>query len=338
MVRGRVQQQPGQYLALVEEARRDKEAAERSLAERASRFRAELAQSDNWPGCDTRDAPSTERIGVVVLAHDRTTAGRLGSTALVPWPLWHALIRPDRRAARQRRGHRPSRGRLATRNGGRLPALHTVATTTASAHRLAGARPRQRIWDPVAVHMHGVSKVFVVPDRQLHLVPLAALPTGSADYLLEQARRHPLHVVRARRRLRPRRLRARDRVLFALGGPAFGDDAILAGPGIPAANDGKPARRCRRRGCGTLQALHFQPLPGSHREQPKSSLSGTSSGHETREPAPAANRRGRKRTGVQAICTGTSGAASRHEMALFLGDACSPWAGNTRSVGGLPPL
>ena len=43
-------------------------------------------------------------------------------------------------------------------------------------NRLAGNAVRRLLWDPVAGHLAGVDRVFVVPDGSIALVPFAALP------------------------------------------------------------------------------------------------------------------------------------------------------------------
>ena len=48
-----------------------------------------------------------------------------------------------------------------------------------------GASLRRRLWDPIALHLNGARRVFVVPDGAVNLVPLAALPVASGRYLLE---------------------------------------------------------------------------------------------------------------------------------------------------------
>ncbi len=332
VVRGPVQQQPGQYLALVEEARRDKEAAERSLAERSARFRAELAQSEI--GLDAIRATLPPQSALVsFVRYDRTTAGRLGSIAS-----YLALVaRPESDPIAVPLGSAEDIDRLvaAWRQETVAGFLRFTRSplTTASAHRLAGARLRQRIWDPVAVHMHGVSKVFVVPDGALHLVPLAALPTGSADYLLETG--PTIHYMSSERDVVPASAPpSPGQGLFALGGPAFGDDAILAGPGSLPPTMAEARRGDAGASCGTLQALHFQPLPGSHREATEVSAFWNQFGARDTGPAQLrtdqdANEQAFKRyaPGHRVLHLATHG--------FFLGDACSPWAGSTRSVGGL---
>jgi CHAT domain-containing protein len=67
--------------------------------------------------------------------------------------------------------------------------------------RRSGTQLRARIWDPLAPHLAGARRIFIVPDGPLHLVNWDALPAAAsgAAYLIEQA---PLfHYVSAERDL-----------------------------------------------------------------------------------------------------------------------------------------
>ena len=70
--------------------------------------------------------------------------------------------------------------------------------------RAIGDELRRRAWDPIATHLEGVEQVFVVPDGALNLLPLAALPVGTTEYLLERDRRF---ITCRRRGIRQHRLR-----------------------------------------------------------------------------------------------------------------------------------
>ena len=64
----------------------------------------------------------------------------------------------------------------------------------------------------MAPHLGGATRVFVVPDSALNLVPIAALPAASGGYLLEHGPVDPLSVGRARPgRRRRRHVRGRPR-------------------------------------------------------------------------------------------------------------------------------
>src|SRR4029453_17512993 len=52
-------------------------------------------------------------------------------------------------------------------------------------YRRAGDVLRQMIWDPIGAHLRDATRVFVVPDGAIGLVPLAALPAKGTSYLIE---------------------------------------------------------------------------------------------------------------------------------------------------------
>ena len=139
----------------------------------------------------------------------------------------------------------------------------------AQTYRRAGQALRLAIWDPIAAHLAGANRIFVVPDGAIGLVPFAALPAGASSYLLEQS--PPINYLSAERDLAagtvPRPTSARG--MLALGGPAF-DDASLA---IVGANTPTPATGmvaapagAGAAGCASFQNLRFQPLDGTLEE------------------------------------------------------------------------
>ena len=84
--------------------------------------------------------------------------------------------------------------------------------------RRAGDALRRRIWDPVSQDLLDASRVLVVPDGTLNLVPLAALPIGQTDYLLEKG--PILHYLSAERDLvSTGEASSVGKGLLALGGP-----------------------------------------------------------------------------------------------------------------------
>ena len=87
---------------------------------------------------------------------------------------------------------------------------------------------RRRLWDPIARHLGGASRVFVVPDSALNLLPISAPPSPRGGYLLEHA--PVIHYLSAERDLvapepargRPRSEPAGDRR------PAFSTARVFA--------------------------------------------------------------------------------------------------------------
>ena len=118
----------------------------------------------------------------------------------------------------------------------------------------SGERLRAAVWDPVSARCTGAQRAFVVPDGELALVNLAALPIGSDAFLLE---RGPLLVMLDHEHdlvADPLPTAPAGPCLLALGAPDF-DAAPAASPPTPASEV-----------AGGLAALRFAPLPGTAAE------------------------------------------------------------------------
>ena len=68
---------------------------------------------------------------------------------------------------------------------------------------------RQMIWDPIGAHLRDATRVFVVPDGAIGLVPLAALPAKDTSYLLEHS--PPISYLSAERDLAAMTVTSTDR-------------------------------------------------------------------------------------------------------------------------------
>ncbi len=138
------------------------------------------------------------------------------------------------------------------------------------AYNSASGELRERIWDPAASLLEGASRVFVVPDAQIHLVNLASLPLADGRYLIESEA--AIHYLTAERDLaRPPASRGRDGVLV-LGSPDFestGDPAPTSGYTAGEWTD-EPlfasAFRSAPLECDYLAGLRFAPLPAALEE------------------------------------------------------------------------
>jgi CHAT domain-containing protein/tetratricopeptide (TPR) repeat protein len=279
VVRGPNEQRPGQYLVLLDNAHRDKEVAERALAEKSATFNAELTQTET--GLDrVRAALPPDSALVSFVRYDRT-AIRASSPSVS-----HATLSSGRAPASRTR---PSYVAFVLRSGDASPiavtlggaetidrliaqwrheviAGVTLEPASERAARNAGKTLRQRIWDPIATYVRDVHRVFVVPDGAMNLVPLAALPVGQSSYLLEQG--PMLHYLSAERDL----VSAADastvgQGLLALGGPSFNDRTLFAArsPSVSSTMTRTPLRGAPA-ACETLQSVRFPPLPASASE------------------------------------------------------------------------
>jgi CHAT domain-containing protein len=212
-----------------------------------------------------------------------------------------------------------------------------------TALRVPGTALRRRIWDPVAAHLGGAARVFVVPDSAINLVPFDALPATSGGYLLERG--PVIHYLSAERDLaapdpsRP----ATPGTLLAVGGPAFSTSQVFASVAkkpVPTPSP-RPEAVMATRGssvssnCVGFRSMVFDPLPAARAEAEEVAKLWTSAGRGAGEPA---------RTLVGTVASEASFkqlAPGRRVLHLathgfYLGDECDgAVAPGTRAVGGL---
>jgi CHAT domain-containing protein len=296
---------PETYRRLVEEASQEKEAAERALAARSSPFRREQARAKigfaevasalpkgsalvgyfsytQFPlptgsvspaGADNtadrtvlRQAPTPSYLAFVLRFGERGPevvplggAASIDSLVLrwrdgvLPWGAWRPLHGTPRAI-----GGLSSDGE----------------STKEEAFRRVGTDLRKRVWDPIAAHLRGVNRVFVVPDGALNLLSFAALPAGDAGYLIERGLL--IHYLSAERDIAAGGVPSRQgEGLMVLGGANF--EHIPRSPS-PAATRGKRSRapaaetlptatfRGPRSDCEAFATMMFASLPGTNVE------------------------------------------------------------------------
>ena len=218
-----------------------------------------------------------------------------------------------------------------------------------TALRQIGVDLRRRIWDPLASHIVGVDRVFIVPDGPLSLVSFAALPTGPARYLIEDG--PTIHYLSAERDLTVHR-DSSAAGLLALGGASFGDPSLFSAlatgrRSAPAslneppkqAASGPAAYRSATSRCATFQALTFGELPASAQE-----VASIAALWEKFVPAaPASGQNPSVLVGAAADERSfkVRGPGSRvlhlATHGFFLGTDCTATLDDSRSVGGLVP-
>jgi CHAT domain-containing protein len=125
------------------------------------------------------------------------------------------------------------------------------------AYRAVAAALRERIWDPVANLTTAASSVYFVPDGTLHLLNPAALPSG-AGYLLESG--PTFHLLDAERDL-----------LLTEKASAVGTGALVCGDvdydaAMPATAVETGDVLASRSPCSALAELRFERLPHSQNE------------------------------------------------------------------------
>jgi CHAT domain-containing protein len=167
----------------LEEARVEKEDAERDLAAKSAPFRHEREASGR--GFDQIAAALPERSALVgFVSYDRVLADRPERT--------HSLL-----AFVLRGGERTVATIPLAACAGVDSAVHRwnrelersivdPSPANVDAERAAGVALRKLVWDPLEAAVGDVDRVFFVPDGAVHLVNFAALPVGEREFLVER--------------------------------------------------------------------------------------------------------------------------------------------------------
>jgi CHAT domain-containing protein/tetratricopeptide (TPR) repeat protein len=310
---------------VLDEARNRKEAAERALAEQSVAARAEAASSTIGLR-EVREMLPPGSALVAFLRYDRTTfvPGPVKRTRMVPSYVALVLGADNQTTQMVPLGSAVSveQAIAAWRDqvGGQAIASGVPAAEAERMYRLAGARLRQRVWDPFTDGIRGASQVFIVPDGAINLVSFAALPSGASRYLVEDG--PTVHYLSTERDLVPTTAIASGRGLLAVGGPAF-DQRV----------DAPVATSARRSGCATLGYVHFEDLPGSRNEAADITRIWSAMGAAS-DDAKLLSGRAATETAVK------QGAIGRRVVHLathgyFLDSRCQFGVANTRGVGAL---
>ena len=206
--------------------------------------------------------------------------------------------------------------------------------------RQLGTQVRLRLWEPLAPHLAGAERVFIVPDGSVNLIPLSALPVGSTSYLVDAG--PTIHYVSTERDLVvPAALSVVGHGLLALGAPSFANPSPFVAPDSRAtsgANRVSVPFRGTISECPSFQTMDFGLLPATGKEAtyvaglwkefgpvasdasvgPKGTLGRAADERSFKQLSP----------GNRVLHLATHG--------FFLGD-CASVLDNTRSVGGFVP-
>ena len=218
--------------AILEDARREAEEAERTLAERSATFRLEQARTESGFDDVWRALPA-DSVLVSYLKYQHTAIPKSGQGFKVASPTesYVVFVATARDGAVAAVPLGPARVVDAMIADWRT-AISGLARPNESEYRKVAVGLRKQIWDPIAEFAKGASLVFVVPDGAINLVSFGALPVGN-NYLLENVQ--GLHYLSAERDLLSASGSNPRGGLLAIGGVEFANQPIAARGSTPAA-------------------------------------------------------------------------------------------------------
>ena len=197
--------------------------------------------------------------------------------------------------------------------------------------RSAGRELRALVWDPVAARIGRAKRVFVVPEGELHLVNLAALPTDGGKFLVESG--IEFHTLSLERDLLMNTAEG-GRGMLALGGVSF-DAADAGSPAsglLAISTSPAPAWRGPLASCASFRDIAFAPLPATRdeAEQVASMWPGAEQDVVRLEGAAASEAAVKRLSpGRRIIHLATHG--------FFVDPRCGTGEGGGRGIGGLAP-
>lgn len=262
-VRGPGDRSPESYAQALESARQDKRTAEAEFATYSAEFRTTLG--DQQVGLEQVRQALPPESGLVAFQAFQ----KIGPEGETPWYCAFILAKGVARVV--------DLGPAEVIDGlisawreevvGAWAPSGPLADNRVAANREIGARLRTLIWTPCASLWEDLTTVLIVPDGDLHLLPLAALPVPEGGYLLESG--PALHYLgREKDVLRP--TFSSGTGLLALGDPAFDAPPGSAGSTQLAradlAEELQGVFRGSFSGCNQLTTLRFAPLPASRQE------------------------------------------------------------------------
>jgi len=283
------------FARLLDDARRDKERLERSLAERSAPFRREQILTTAGLRQITEALPS----GWALVAYTRYASldlktpqdapaippEKTGRSPIRDWGLPVAstqvyaafvLRQGDTSPAFVPLGPAgPVEEAVQTwrdRVSATPPAVVAAARQAETASRDAGVRLRRLIWDPLSPLVRDARQVLIVPEGPLHLINFSALPSGRRGYLVETG--PSLHYLSTERDIALSRSEVpAGHGWLALGGPDFDTPpadssegvrrlaSAKAEPPAPASVSRRGAYRGAMATCETFRARRWENLP-----------------------------------------------------------------------------
>jgi CHAT domain-containing protein len=352
VIGGMNERYPGQYAALLDATRRERERTEIALAEKSAAFRLEQSRVATGFSHVRRSLPAGASLVAFVkynrlLFHDQ-------ATERVPSYMAFVLGSQEGGPVAVALGNAAAIDLLIRQwhdQASRAVSQPTQSTAAAErAYRRVGNELRKAVWDPIALHLDNPTTVFVVPDGALNIVSFVALPAGPADYMLDVG--PTFHYLSTERDLvTPEDYPQAGRGLLALGGASFDDvpgaappqriatralDAPGAASTMALRSEGPDTPRRVPSDCSGFQSMTFARLPASEREAKNIASLWNSGQRAFQDPeraivldGRAADERTFKATapGQRVLHLATHG--------FFLRDNCESGSDQARSVGGL---
>jgi CHAT domain-containing protein/Tfp pilus assembly protein PilF len=275
IVRGIGDSSPEIYLRLLNDARNEKEDAERALAERSSAFRQEQTRSHLGLQEVAHSLPADAAL-VAFARYDRNNFARTtDGKADKPVPSYLAFVLPagctdpvvvPLGSAQEVETTVADWQKQITRQSVSAGFATRLDETV---YRKTALALRRKVWDPIAAQIGSSERLFVIPDGALHLVNFSSLPIGQSEYLIE--RRLTIHYLSTERDLAPIEAQEQGTGLLALGSPAFNETRLFAslsptGTNVASLSSVPPRSSPTRSACAAFRSLRFEPLPGSSQE------------------------------------------------------------------------
>ena len=129
-----------------------------------------------------------------------------------------------------------------------------------------GEQVHKVVWQPLERLMGNRSKVYVVPDGSLNILPISALVEKSRKYLIE---RIDLHVLNSTRDLLPSPIKAASGGYMINAGPDYNTEEVVGKETLEKARSrsANPDVMNAVRGMSSgMRGLKFDPLPGAEKE------------------------------------------------------------------------
>ncbi|RAU22690.1 hypothetical protein CU669_08435 [Paramagnetospirillum kuznetsovii] len=121
------------------------------------------------------------------------------------------------------------------------------------------------VWQPLERLVKSSTKVYLVPDGNLNILPISAMVEPSRKYLIERV---DLHVLTSTRDLLPSTIKAAKGGYMINAGPDYNTDEVVGKAVLEKARSRSAGSDVQNavRGMSGMRGLKFDPLPGAEKE------------------------------------------------------------------------